>query len=84
MGNFAENLNLGNRFRPPPCCFVLFVSLTSLILCIWSRGNCTPNLAYFALYILHSISKSQHLSGKIYMHLKVKIAVTLSSIKIQV
>ena len=19
MGNFAENLNLGNRFRPPPC-----------------------------------------------------------------
>ena len=20
MGNFAENLNLGNRFRPPPPC----------------------------------------------------------------
>ena len=20
MGNFAENLNLGNRFRPPLCC----------------------------------------------------------------
>ena len=22
MGNFAENLNLGNRFRPPPVFFV--------------------------------------------------------------
>ena len=21
MGNFAENLNLGNRFSPPPCQF---------------------------------------------------------------
>ena len=23
MGNFAENLNLGNRFRPPPRIFIL-------------------------------------------------------------
>ena len=22
MGNFAENLNLGNRFRPPPPCLL--------------------------------------------------------------
>ena len=23
MGNFAENLNLGNRFRPPPCMLIV-------------------------------------------------------------
>ena len=27
MGNFAENLNLGNRFRPPPLHLLLFQTL---------------------------------------------------------
>ena len=26
MGNFAENLNLGNRFRPPPLQLVLMLN----------------------------------------------------------
>ena len=29
MGNFAENLNLGNRFRPPPCQYIGTLALTS-------------------------------------------------------
>ena len=26
MGNFTENLNLGNRFRPPLCGFVVVIA----------------------------------------------------------
>ena len=33
MGKFAENLNLGNRFRPPPC------SKYSIVYCPqWQKG----------------------------------------------
>ena len=38
MGNFAENLNLGNRFRPPPG------ETHRLEARLLLRGYCTPNL----------------------------------------
>ena len=28
MGNFAENLNLGNRFRPPPRIIIFYLFLS--------------------------------------------------------
>ena len=37
MGNFAENLNLGNRFRPPLHSFIQF---------IWQKQTNTRNIPY--------------------------------------
>ena len=47
MGNFAENLNLGSRFRPPPAAFssVLF-QLISFV------HNITSVVLYVSLYNL--------------------------------
>ena len=34
MGNFAENLNLGNRFRPPPLCRCWYFQTPSVVHCM--------------------------------------------------
>ena len=41
MGNFAENLNLGNRFRPPLhklACFVLYLKIINTLRDMWRWG----------------------------------------------
>ena len=57
MGNFAENLNLGNRFRPPLLNFRLSQSALYIV---WSFRNATLVYAYicnpYGLHYFYVIS----------------------------
>ena len=50
MGNFAENLNLGNRFRPPPVIWGLQLKTIAIM------TSQTQNFLIFWLLILDSKS----------------------------
>ena len=56
MGNFAENLNLGNRFRPP--CNKLYVSQAAARVCFrcaFDSGKFKLLFIYFFLLIFFSV-----------------------------
>ena len=49
MGNFAENLNLGNRFRPPPPNLYLYTFSLCILLTVWVVGIGKPPEIYIQI-----------------------------------
>ena len=53
MGNFAENLNLGNRFRPPLLRYGLVNSAIAVLTwhaCLLQKNSCQSQHVLFFLY----------------------------------
>ena len=51
MGNFAENLNLSNRFRPPPRCTMDVLSCPLSGICCAGVDLCCPSLIIVRIWV---------------------------------